>query len=163
MANPNGNPQNLTPWMPGQSGNPEGPPKGIKNWSSIVQNLLADPDLADKLLSKKPGWWDSIPEKSAGNAIVIAMIIQALGGDVKAATWLRKTGYGDKLDLTNSDRNLKPVYIFDMRTGVEMVTVPKAQVVEGELAIAKLKAKPKPKPKKPAAKPAKKSTSKKAK
>jgi len=31
MANPNGNPSNLTPFRPGQSGNPGGKPKGARN------------------------------------------------------------------------------------------------------------------------------------
>lgn len=168
MANPNGNPQNLVPWQPGQSGNPDGNARGLRQWSTLVQSLLEEEDFADKLIAKKPGWWDELPQKNAGFAIVATMIIQAMGGDVKAATWLRKTGFGDKLDLTNSDRNLKPVYIFDMRSGEEMVTVPKSKLIEGELAIEKLKPKPpkskgKAKAKKPVAKPAKKSTPKKAK
>ena len=31
MANPNGNPSNLTPFRPGQSGNPGGKPRGARN------------------------------------------------------------------------------------------------------------------------------------
>lgn len=125
MANPNPNTNGLIPWTPGQSGNPEGKPKGIQSWSTLVRELLEDENLAGKLLAKKPGWWDSLPEKNAGNAVVTAMIINAMSGDVQAATWLRRTGYGDKLDITNSDRSLKPVAIFDMRTNQEMVLAPK--------------------------------------
>lgn len=87
---------NLKPFKPGQSGNPKGRPKGTKNWASIVQKLLSDEELLDKILTKKPHYWDTLPTKNAANAIVIAMIIKSLSGDKNAAEWLRKTGFGDK-------------------------------------------------------------------
>ena len=89
-----------------------------------MRELLEDEQLADKLLAKKPGWWDSLPQKNAGNAITIAMVIQAMGGDVKAATWLRKTGFGDKLDITSNDDNIQPVFLYDMRLGTATPSVP---------------------------------------
>ena len=116
--------QNLTPFQPGQSGNPDGRPRGIQNWSELVRNLLDDEKLAENLLSKKPGWWSNLPQKNAGHAIVVAMMIQAMGGDVKAATWLRRTGYGDKLDLTTDGKRIKSVAIFDMRQNVPLMLAP---------------------------------------
>lgn len=146
------NEQNLNPpWQPGESGNPKGKPKGIQSWSTLVRELLEDAGLADKLLAKKPGWWDTLPQKNAGNAVVIAMIINAMGGDVKAATWLRRTGYGDKLDITNSDRSLKSVAIFDMRSGQEMQITPLIKTKPRKKPKAKAKPKKVPaKTKKPA-------------
>ena len=88
---------NLKPFPKGVSGNPKGRPKGVKNWSSVVQQLLADEDLIDKVVTTKPAYWDKLPTKNAANAIVTAMIIQALKGEKTAAEWLRKAGYGDKL------------------------------------------------------------------
>ena len=115
-------------FAPGKSGNPKGKPKGIKSWSTLVQELLDDSKLADKLLSKKPGWWDQLPGKNAGHAIIVAMMISAMGGDVKAATWLRRTGYGDKLELGSGDGDeYVPIPVFNMRTGQEMMIVPKLQ------------------------------------
>lgn len=35
--------KNLTPWKPGQSGNPAGKPKGAKNNSTVVKKILAAP------------------------------------------------------------------------------------------------------------------------
>lgn len=155
MANPNGNPQNLTPFEPGKSGNPDGRPKGIQNWSELVRDLLADEKLADKLLSKKPGWWSNLPQKNAGNAIVVTMMIQAMGGDVKAATWLRQAGFGDKLDLTSGDKPVRPVAIFDMRQGVPLMLAPmpvEPEPVVRKKVAAKSKTTKKKATKKPAAK-----------
>lgn len=87
---------NLKPFKPGQSGNPKGRPKGVKNWSAIVQQLLADETLLEKHLTKKPTYWDDLPNKNAANAIVMAMIIHAMSGKKDAAEWLRKAGFGDK-------------------------------------------------------------------
>src|SRR5262245_3919343 len=44
MANPNGNPSNLTPFRPGQSGNPGGKPKGARNRleAEILRDLAED-------------------------------------------------------------------------------------------------------------------------
>lgn len=91
------NEKNLKPFQKGQSGNPKGRPKGIKSWSTIVQGLLADPEFADKIISQKPGWWDNLPNKNLAEVITTAMIVKAVSGDDKAARWLSKTGYGDKI------------------------------------------------------------------
>lgn len=91
------NEQNLKPFKKGQSGNPKGRPKGVKSWSTIVQGLLADPEFADKIISQKPGWWDNLPNKNLAEVITTAMIVKAVSGDDKAARWLSKTGYGDKI------------------------------------------------------------------
>lgn len=67
------------------------------NLSTLVKKLLDDPDLADKVITKKPSWWDSLPNKNLGEAVAIAMTIAAVNGESRAANWLRKTGWGDKL------------------------------------------------------------------
>jgi len=70
--------------------------KGVRNWSTIIKKLLDDEQLLDKVVTKKPSYWEELPEKNAATAIGMAMIIKALGGDQKAADWLRKTGFGEK-------------------------------------------------------------------
>ena len=44
MANPNGNPSDLTPFRPGQSGNPGGKPKGARNRleAEFLHDLVED-------------------------------------------------------------------------------------------------------------------------
>lgn len=134
--------ENLKPWQPGQSGNPAGMKKGTRSWSTIVQSLLEDEDLADKVISKKPAWWDALPQKNFGNAIVVAMQVKAASGDSKAATWLRKTGFGDKLDITSNDDNIQPVFLYDMRLGTTTPSVPALEAQPKQKRKAPAKKKP---------------------
>ena len=115
-----------TRFQPGVSGNPKGRPKGSRNLSTIVKELLFDEQLADKMLKTKPSYWQHLPDKNFANALVTVMIIKALGGDIKAANWLRVTGYGNKIEPDNQEREFRPPVIFDMRTNEELVMVPKS-------------------------------------
>lgn len=94
---------NLKPYKKGQSGNPAGRPKGVKNWSTVIQQLLADEDMLDKVMKKKPSYWEHLPSKNAANVIAWAMIIKSMEGDDKAANWLRRAGFGDKLTVDAED------------------------------------------------------------
>lgn len=89
--------KNLKPFKKGQSGNPKGRPKGVKNLSTVVQQILADEELVDKIVKTKPSYWKDLPAPNAANAIAVAMTIAAMQGDIRAADWVRKTGFGDKL------------------------------------------------------------------
>lgn len=98
------NEENLRPFTKGDPRiNRAGRPKGIKNWGTIVQQLLGDENLVDKVIAEKPSYWDSLPNKNGANAVVVAMMIESLSGNTKAADWLRKTGYGDKLKIDSED------------------------------------------------------------
>lgn len=89
-----------TQFKPGQSGNPLGKPKGRRNLSMIIRDMLEEEidwemisiekaqDYAVKY-GGRPGW----------EAIVAVATKEAMLGNVKAMTWLAKSGYGDKLTL----------------------------------------------------------------
>jgi len=101
-------------FKPGVSGNKKGRPKGSLNMTTLVKQMLDDEDFADKVIARKPSYWQHLPNKNFAAAIVTVMMIKAMGGDVKAAHWLRMTGYGNKVDI-GQERELKPVQIFVMR------------------------------------------------
>lgn len=93
-------------WKSGESGNPNGRPKGSKNLATIIRELEAE-DFD----------WSLVPIKqinaakkigSPWRAVVYVAIAKAWGGDVRAMEWLRKSGYGDKLDVTSNGETIAP-------------------------------------------------------
>lgn len=126
------NAENIKPYQfkPGQSGNPKGRGKGVQSWSTIVREMLEDEDLFDAIVDSKdqPDWWKNIKTKHPGRMIVAAMMTRAAMGDQKAATWLRKTGFGDMLDLTSDGKEIKTVAMIDMRVGAPVALVPVKEV-----------------------------------
>lgn len=108
---------NLKPFPKGVSGNPKGRPKGSKNWSTIVRDLLNDEELLDKISKTKPSYYEHLPVKNGAHAITIAMMIEALKGKKEAAEWLRKTGWGDKIDVTSGDERISvaPIIISEIK------------------------------------------------
>jgi hypothetical protein len=100
------NPQNIEPhkFKPGQSGNPKGRPPGRKSLATIIREL-----------ENEDFDWKHIPIKnkeavaamgSPFQAIVMVAVGQAVSGDKAAREWLRKAGYGDKLDVTSDGEKL---------------------------------------------------------
>lgn len=107
--------KNLRPFKKGQSGNPNGRPKGSKNLSTIIQEMLADEELADVLIAIKPRWWEVLPKRDPAHAMVAMMIAKACHGDISAASWIVRTGYGNKVALPEPDeREERPVYFIDL-------------------------------------------------
>ncbi len=90
---------NLSP----EAGKLGGRPKGSRNWSTVVKELLDDEELFATLVAnmdRKPAWLDKVGTKTLMQAITTAQAIKAMGGSHFSAEWLRKTGFGDKIDLT---------------------------------------------------------------
>ena len=55
------------------------------------------------------------------------MMSKAMSGDVKAADWVRKTGFGDKVSLESSDG-------FFAKTDFTIQVVPSKQLGDGKAA-----------------------------
>lgn len=91
-----------TQWKPGQSGNPNGKPKGTVHISTHISNLLEDEDFTCRLRDGRV--FKGAPVK----AIVTVAIIRALNGDLKAFELLVRAGYRDK-DLYHSQHNPIPI------------------------------------------------------
>jgi hypothetical protein len=115
MANPAPITKNLKSWKPGQSGNPKGRRVGSKNLTTLVRELLADDELANKLLPKKPRWWDVLPDKNGASAMVAAMLAKACEGDISAFSALAKAGWGNSMGLSEpEEREELPIYVIDL-------------------------------------------------
>jgi hypothetical protein len=98
------NPENLTPWKPGESGNPAGKPKGALHLSTHIQNILNDEEFEQWLTDPKEGIkkFKGAPIK----AMIQAMIIRASNGDTRAFDVLAKHGYGTHVDHTTNGKDL---------------------------------------------------------
>jgi hypothetical protein len=102
------NEQNLTPWKPGQSGNITGKPKGTKHLSTWIRDMLNDESFVTLIRDQKVGYrnYEGAPLK----AIIEALIIKSVNGDLKAFELLCRYGYGTKLDITTQgDKIVLPI------------------------------------------------------
>lgn len=79
---------NLTPWKPGQSGNPAGRKPGSKNMSTIVKELLENEAVGAILARNNLTQFTQNSSATYTQAVVWAMINKALQGNVQAAIWL---------------------------------------------------------------------------
>lgn len=76
--------------------------KRPRNLDRIVREILDDEELVDKVISNQPEYWNRLPTKNGSYIIATVMMVKAMSGDIKAAEWIRKTGFGDKV-LLESD------------------------------------------------------------
>lgn len=98
-----GKPPKEHQWKPGQSGNPAGKPKGAKQLSTWIQNLLNDDEFEFIILGGKDKGKQISYKGAPIKAIVGVAIHKAMKGDVKWADWLAKHGYGSKIIVGAED------------------------------------------------------------
>ena len=104
-----------TQFKPGESGNPEGKKPGTKSLATIIEELESEDfdwskvPIRDKKTAQEMG--------APWRAIVYVALAKAYSGDVKAMEWLRKSGYGDKLDVTTGGRRItqQPLIVSDIK------------------------------------------------
>ena len=110
------NEQNLILFKSGQSGNPNGRPKGRKSLSTIIRELEDEEFDWSKLPIKDKAKLDELmaqfgPVGSPLRVIVYKALIDSIFGvgaeKIAARDFLRKAGYGDKLDLTSKGERIK--------------------------------------------------------
>lgn len=98
--------------------------KRPKNLDKIIRDILDDDTLVDKVIQNQPEYWQRLPAKNGGYIIATVMMVKAMGGDIKAAEWIRKTGFGDKV-LLESDNG------FFQRDQFTIQVVPAKQIDDG--------------------------------
>lgn len=77
-------------FQPGVSGNPAGKPKGTRHLSTVIQELMDDENFELKLKDGK------ILKGRPSRKLAEVMYSLGISGNVKAADWLAKHGYGTK-------------------------------------------------------------------
>jgi len=100
------------------------PRKKPKNLDKIIREILNDDTLVDSIVESQPDYWKRLPAKNGGYIIATVMMVKAMGGDIKAAEWIRKTGFGDKVMLESSDG-------FFQRDEFTIHVVPSKQLEDG--------------------------------
>lgn len=103
---------------------PEPVRKRPKNLDRIIREILDDDGLVDKVIQNQPEYWNKLPAKNGGYIIATVMMVKAMGGDIKAAEWIRKTGFGDKV-LLETDNG------FFQRDQFTIQVVPAQQLDDG--------------------------------
>ena len=98
--------------------------KRPRNLDKIVREILNDDELIDKVVANQPEYWGRLPSKSGGYIIATVMMVKAMGGDIRAAEWIRKTGFGDKV-LLESDNG------FFQKSEFTIQVVPSKQLDDG--------------------------------
>jgi hypothetical protein len=99
------NEENLKPFKKGEVTNPNGRPKGSKNRSTIVRELL---EYASKQKNVLTGEEQTLTQEQA---ITLAMLVKAGKGDVSAYKALMDSGYGapvQQIEQTNIEQPLFP-------------------------------------------------------
>ena len=91
-------------WQKGESGNPNGRPKGSKNRSTIARQWLeVNEEIRNPLTSE-------IERMSQEDVMTLALIKKARSGDVNAYKALMDSGYGSPLQQIESTNIEQPLF-----------------------------------------------------
>lgn len=110
-----------------------------KNLDKIVREILNDDDLVDKVITNQPEYWRRLPIKNGGYILATVMMVKAMGGDIKAAEWIRKTGFGDRVQLESdsgffnkSEFTIKVIPAKQLDDGIDSQDVIKGEIKQIE-------------------------------
>ena len=98
------NEENLIPYKKGQSGNPNGRPKGSKNRSTIAKKWLQAMQEAENPLTLES------EELSQEDLITLALLKKAADGDVNAYKALMDSGYGSPVQQVEQTILEQPLF-----------------------------------------------------
>jgi len=117
-----------TQFKPGESGNPDGLPKGTKHLKTLIQEIGNNIDW-DKTTLKDKDKMKQMYGNNGWTALIYVAFTKALAGDAKAMEWLAKNGYGTNIDLTSNGENL-PTIIIESIYGTEPNFRPSNEITE---------------------------------
>jgi hypothetical protein len=106
------NPENINPhkFQKGESGNPNGRPKGVRNRSTLVREWL---EVKQKAKNPITGQTEDLEQQ---DLMTLALIKKAREGDVQAYRELMDSAHGkieQKTDITSKGQKLFEVKIVD--------------------------------------------------
>lgn len=96
---------NLTPYVPGQSGNPAGKPKGSRNRSTIIREILEA--AAAEALKPKNGVDFGVQPTTIFEQLVLAQAVKASTGDTAAMAFLADSAFGKLTDKVNNTHTFR--------------------------------------------------------
>ena len=102
------NDENLNPAIKGEVRNPNGRPKGSKNRSTIVKELL---EFASSQKNVLTGEQETLTQEQA---ITLAMLLKAGKGDVNAYKALMDSCYGAPKQTTDTNLNVSDFDVKDL-------------------------------------------------
>tara|TARA_R110000822_G_scaffold184111_2_gene323519 strand:- start:410 stop:745 length:336 start_codon:yes stop_codon:yes gene_type:complete len=102
------NEENLKPFGKGNNANPNGRPKGSKNRSTIVKELL---EFASSQKNVLTGEQETLTQEQA---ITLAMLLKAGKGDVNAYKALMDSCYGAPKQTTDTNLNVSDFDVKDL-------------------------------------------------
>lgn len=79
-----------------------------QQFSDIVREVAANPELYEKAVKKKPEWVETISEMGITDpmAVMVAVqILKAISGDTRAFDAVRKAGWGEDINISG-DMNI---------------------------------------------------------
>lgn len=77
--------------------------KRPRDLAKVIREILDDEEIIDLVVPNQPEFWDKLPTKNPNYVIATVMAIKAMSGDQKAADFLAKRGWGDKVVLDGND------------------------------------------------------------
>jgi len=99
------NDENLTSYVPGQSGNPAGRPKGARSRSTIVREWL---EVQERFTNEITGLDETLQQQ---DIMTLALIKKARAGDVNAYKELMDSAHGKIVEKI--DHNMKKVFLIE--------------------------------------------------
>lgn len=132
--NPNAK-DNLIPVKKGEVRNPNGRPKGSKNFSTMVKEVIANEAYLQKVIKNsksKPFWFDETKPSTGAYAYITAVMVKAMSGDVQAAEWLTRRGYGIEFEEEQQEHNTL-IFINEVPNRQEKRRTIDAEGIDGDL------------------------------
>lgn len=108
--------------------------KKPQHLDKIIREILNDDGLVDKVITNQPEYWGKLPVKNGGYIIATVMMVKAMGGDIKAAEWIRKTGFGDKVLLEAENGFFsRSDFLIQVVPSKQLESIDPKEITEGEI------------------------------